>query len=694
MKSRFYWLRMRALLTCAGVLAVELIVGNSAHAQLRIVTYNMSSSSIGSPYTPRTGSDIVLKSIGEELVNGIAKPIDVLLVQEQNRLANSPDTQAIVDLLNTTYAGQSVTYARGNVIGGGDTTQSIIYRTQTVNLMGEVAFGTTSTSGMARQSLRYEVKPVGYDDSAALYIYNDHYKASLDSGTSTTNADRRNVEAQAIRADFNTLPLQGDGTGPPALYVGDHNFYNTASHPETAVQTLTAAGNGQAFDPLNRIGSWSGNSSFKDIDTQSPATTLHYPTQVLGGMDDRFDFQWATGKLLDGQGLSYINGSYHAFGNNGSTYNSNIDNVSNTYVFTGDTSYTKSQILGALAGVTDHLPVVADYRLPAKMSVAVGTVPARMIVGSTTNVGVTVTNSAPVSFSNGADTLAYSVQGTGIVTGTASGMATATLPGNLHNIAFSAGATAGHQTGSVGATTSSQQAAGASFSQSVAVDALDHSNGSFADGTDQDSLTIDFGQLTQAVGTQMQNFSLFNLVSTIGFTAKLDLDQIIAVGDTSILNTNASTFSNLAAGASQSLTAAFDTSMIGDFASTYTFKLSDEDVPGATTQTDLVLTLLGKVVSASLLGDYNGDGIVDAADYTVWRDSLGNSVTSGTGADGSSNGVVDQDDYDVWVAHFGDHSPGSAAGSTAAVPEPSAAFLLALGGCLIAWRGQRPTIKS
>ena len=156
----------------------------------------------------------------------------------------------------------------------------------------------------------------------------------------------------------------------------------------------------------------------------------------------------------------------------------------------------------------------------------------------------------------------------------------------------------------------------------------------------------------------MQIFSLFNLVSTIDFTATLDLDQIIAAGDTTILNTTASTFSNLAAGASQSLTAAFDTSMIGDFASTYTFKLSDEDVPGATTQTDLVLTLLGKVVSASLLGDYNGDGFVDAADYTVWRDTLGQTVTNGSGADGSSNGTVDQDDYDVWVAHFGDHSPG------------------------------------
>ena len=47
------------------------------------------------------------------------------------------------------------------------------------------------------------------------------------------------------------------------------------------------------------------------------------------------------------------------------------------------------------------------------------------------------------------------------------------------------------------------------------------------------------------------------------------------------------------------------------------------------------------------LGDYNHNGIVDAADYTVWRDS---SATSGSGlaADGNGDGMVTQLDYDIW----------------------------------------------
>jgi hypothetical protein len=52
-------------------------------------------------------------------------------------------------------------------------------------------------------------------------------------------------------------------------------------------------------------------------------------------------------------------------------------------------------------------------------------------------------------------------------------------------------------------------------------------------------------------------------------------------------------------------------------------------------------------------GDYNLDSVVDAADYTVWRDTLGSSVTPGTGADGDNDGTVDQSDYDFWRARFG-----------------------------------------
>jgi hypothetical protein len=87
-------------------------------------------------------------------------------------------------------------------------------------------------------------------------------------------------------------------------------------------------------------------------------------------------------------------------------------------------------------------------------------------------------------------------------------------------------------------------------------------------------------------------------------------------------------------------------------------------------------------------GDYNHDGAVDAADYTVWRKTLGRSVAAGAGADGNLDGAVNQNDYTVWRSHFG-QTGGSGAGSGllagAAVPEPSTAWLaLELLGLLAA----------
>ena len=81
-----------------------------------------------------------------------------------------------------------------------------------------------------------------------------------------------------------------------------------------------------------------------------------------------------------------------------------------------------------------------------------------------------------------------------------------------------------------------------------------------------------------------------------------------------------------------------------------------------------------------LPGDYNQDGHVDAADYTVWRDTLGQSVAAGTHADGDGDGTISSADYSVWKTHFGRVVLGSGAG--AAVPEPSGMMLMFAGSVL------------
>ena len=85
--------------------------------------------------------------------------------------------------------------------------------------------------------------------------------------------------------------------------------------------------------------------------------------------------------------------------------------------------------------------------------------------------------------------------------------------------------------------------------------------------------------------------------------------------------------------------------------------------------------------SVPLSGDYNKDLIVDAADYTVWRDTMGQSGYH-RAADGNGDGVVDALDYGVWQSNFGRvwSAAGSGAGSGAAVTEPTS---LALFGTAI-----------
>jgi T5SS/PEP-CTERM-associated repeat protein len=87
------------------------------------------------------------------------------------------------------------------------------------------------------------------------------------------------------------------------------------------------------------------------------------------------------------------------------------------------------------------------------------------------------------------------------------------------------------------------------------------------------------------------------------------------------------------------------------------------------------------VASAVLLpGDYNNDGHVDAADYTVWRDMLG-STGADLAADGNGDLVVDQADYSVWRANFGNSQSASLAATGAAVPELPSQTLLSLLMC-------------
>lgn len=72
----------------------------------------------------------------------------------------------------------------------------------------------------------------------------------------------------------------------------------------------------------------------------------------------------------------------------------------------------------------------------------------------------------------------------------------------------------------------------------------------------------------------------------------------------------------------------------------------------------------------TVAGDFNSDGLVNAADYTVWRDSY-LTYDPGNPADANGNNFIGLGDRQIWADNYG-----AVAAAATAVPEPSTAVLL------------------
>jgi hypothetical protein len=86
-------------------------------------------------------------------------------------------------------------------------------------------------------------------------------------------------------------------------------------------------------------------------------------------------------------------------------------------------------------------------------------------------------------------------------------------------------------------------------------------------------------------------------------------------------------------------------------------------------------------------GDFNQDGIVNSADYAVWRNTMGQSG-SALAADGNGNWQVDAGDLTVWRAYFGQAVSVGGGGEFlgAPVPEPSSYGMFLLAAAVLIMR--------
>ncbi len=89
---------------------------------------------------------------------------------------------------------------------------------------------------------------------------------------------------------------------------------------------------------------------------------------------------------------------------------------------------------------------------------------------------------------------------------------------------------------------------------------------------------------------------------------------------------------------------------------------------------------------ATINADYDSNGVVDMADYTLWRKSIGQ-TGAGLKADGNGDRVVDMDDYTFWRQRFGATPNGSGLVIAVSIPEPAGIVsIVSIAIPVVRWR--------
>jgi hypothetical protein len=345
---------------------------------LRVAAYNVDadtppSGGCSSPQAsgcPDAGPGLttVLQAIGNEQLAGHSQPIDVLALEELAfPVAGMPSEtmQFVVDQLNAIYPTANYAYDATNdpTTGGtGGGPSGLVYNKNTVKLLSASAVGSVSGSMAARAPMRYKLAPAGYsDDSADFWMYVSHMKSGSAGTGSGSNGDRRNKEAQEIRADAATAIV---GPNAHIIYTGDYNMDGSS---EPGYQTMVAAGTGQAIDTLTRsfnsTSTWDTTSTYKSLLTET-ATFDQF----------RDDLQLVTNPMLTQPGMQLVTSSLTAFGNGGNIYHTSVTSASNSAALAdlGMPPYTpayRTSVLSALTTATDHLPIVADYSFASAVGI-------------------------------------------------------------------------------------------------------------------------------------------------------------------------------------------------------------------------------------------------------------------------------------------------------------------------------------
>ena len=291
---------------------VNIIIAQTQHT---IMTYNI----LNYPFTDTTSRNPYFRTIFENI-----QP-DILVVQE---IVSQVSVDSFLSkILNRSASG----YASGTFINGNDLDRALFYKSNLFTFISNTPIHTT-----LRDINEFRLRHNASGDT--LIIFAVHLKANVEDSLA------RAAEVDSLRKRTNSLPSNSN-----FIVLGDFNIYssNELAYKKLKNQSLP----GYFIDPLNLTGIWN-NGSYALYHTQS-TRTRSFGDGATGGLDDRFDMILMSPAIMNSGEISFVPGTYFAYGNDGNHFNDSINRLPNTAV--------GQVVANALHYATDHLPVVASF---------------------------------------------------------------------------------------------------------------------------------------------------------------------------------------------------------------------------------------------------------------------------------------------------------------------------------------------
>ncbi|OFX47716.1 MAG: hypothetical protein A2046_05330 [Bacteroidetes bacterium GWA2_30_7] len=304
---------------------------------ITVMHYNLLGYSTSYISCNQTNNNIDTKEAGIKLITKDIMP-DIFTTNEfgddityVNRMKNNVlNTDGVTYYESSTYAAEANT----SIIN------MLFYNKNKFSKISEQVVNHSVSSVRKTKIVKLKYLSSNPNDNIYLVCVLTHLKAG---STVDDIADRETMTSEIndwLTANYNT----------PGNYfiMGDFNVYTSS---ESGFQNLVNNSNSNIkfYDPINNLGDWNNNSSYKTIHTQSTHSDDNN-CAAPGGMDDRFDFILMSNPVINSSlKIAYLNNSYKAYGQDGYHFNKSINDGANGVV--------SAAISNALYTVSDHLPV-------------------------------------------------------------------------------------------------------------------------------------------------------------------------------------------------------------------------------------------------------------------------------------------------------------------------------------------------